>query len=159
VSRILLVEDSPAILASAGRVLREQGHLVTSTNNGADGVALLKTKPPPELLILDMKLKGLNGDQVLAELGPTAPPVIVITGSELQPEDFRSGQVKRVLTKPFDMTALVNVVNDALGLPSVSCLMETVKDSGGGVVMTAEQREKALERIRRLNGGPAHATG
>lgn len=114
-SRILLADDSAPLLAAAGRALREAGHLVTSTNNGADAVCLLGAKPPPELLILDLVMPGLDGRQVLSVLGPSAPPVLVISGDGILPTDFASGKVVRVLPKPFDLDQLLAAVDDVLG--------------------------------------------
>jgi two-component system, OmpR family, alkaline phosphatase synthesis response regulator PhoP len=114
VARILLADDSSGILAILGEVLREAGHLVTSTNNGADALCLLSAKPPPELLILDLNMPGLNGHDVIQNLGPSSPPVLVITGDEVCRGDFIAGRVKRVLLKPFDQTQFLEAVNDAL---------------------------------------------
>jgi two-component system, NtrC family, response regulator GlrR len=154
-SRILLADDNPALLAAAGRLLREQGHEVTSTNSGADAVCLLAAKPPPDLLLLDIIMPAFDGRQVLKALGPSAPPVILITGSPITLEDFERGKVVRVLIKPFDATALLNAVEDVIGKPQG--LIDTTKEDC--VEMTDDQRDKAHERYRRLNGGPAHATG
>jgi CheY-like chemotaxis protein len=113
-SRILLADDTPMLLAAAGRVLREAGHEVTSTNSGADAVCLLGAKPPPDLLLLDIVMPGLDGHEVIKQLGPSSPPVVVITGSHMRPEDFTNGKVKRVLVKPFDATALLATVAEVL---------------------------------------------
>jgi two-component system, NtrC family, response regulator GlrR len=158
-ARVLIADDSPALLAAAGKLLRDAGHEVTSTNSGGDALCLLRAKPGPDLMILDMVMPGFDGRQVLNELGPSAPPVIVITGDNLKSEDFQSGRVARVLTKPFDATTLIRAINDTL-YPS---MMETRKygetELPPSPPMTQEQREKAIDRYKRANGGPAHATG
>jgi CheY-like chemotaxis protein len=114
VARILIADDNAGILAILGEVLRDAGNLVTSTNNGADALCLLGNKPPPELLILDLNMPGLNGHDVIQMLGPSSPPVLVITGDEVCRGDFAAGRVKRVLLKPFDQTQFMEAVADAL---------------------------------------------
>jgi DNA-binding response OmpR family regulator len=114
-ARILLADDSAAVLAAVGQALRNEGHLVTSTNNGADALCLLAAKPPPELLILDLNMPGLDGHKVISALGPSSPPVLVITGEDLTEHDFATGKVKRVLLKPFDLKGLLAAVADVLG--------------------------------------------
>jgi CheY-like chemotaxis protein len=137
-ARLLLVDDSPVVLAEVGRSLREAGHLVTSTNSGGDALAILASKPPPDLLLLDIGLPGIDGHGVLKqldkELAPVAPPVIVITGSLVKPEDFTGGHVKRVLTKPFDQTAILTAVADVLagGIPPAPDPEEPPSRSAGG---------------------------
>jgi CheY-like chemotaxis protein len=114
VARILASDDSPPLLAALGQTLREAGHLVTSTNNGADALCLLAAKPPPDLLILDLLMPGLDGHEVLKVLGPSAPPVIVISGMGAAPGDFAKGKVARVLAKPFDREQLLAAVAEVL---------------------------------------------
>jgi two-component system OmpR family response regulator len=108
--RVLLADDNAALLAAAGRALREAGYLVTSTNNGADTVCLLGAKPPPDLVVLDVMMPGLDGYAVLRSLGPTAPPVVLMSGAPLDESQFDARKVSRVLAKPFDLTALLAAV-------------------------------------------------
>lgn len=118
-ARVLVVDDNADLLTIVGQVLRDAGHAVTTTNGGADAVCLLAGKPPPDLLLLDLVMPGFDGHKVLRALGPTAPPVIVVTGSsEIGDGEAASGKVRRVLTKPFDQAALLAVVADALAEPA-----------------------------------------
>jgi CheY-like chemotaxis protein len=154
-ARVLIADDNPALLAAASRLLRDAGHEVTCTNSGADALCLLANKPPPDLMILDMVMPGLNGHDVLNALGPSAPPVVVISGDHINPTDFASGKVARVLTKPFDATALLKTISDVLS--PCDSMRDTTVEKPPGVEMTEEERSRAHERYRRLNGGPAHA--
>lgn len=108
--KILVCDDNPAVLSAVMRSLREKGYAVTSTNSGEDAICLLGGRPPPDLLILDIAMPGLDGIAVLHSLGPAAPPVVVITGSFVDETEFCTGRVARVLRKPFDQDALLNVV-------------------------------------------------
>lgn len=98
--KILVADDSPAVLAPLGRILRDLGHLVTSTNNGADAMCLLAAGPH-DLLFLDLNMGDVDGYTVLQKLGPTAPPVVVITGEEVSVAGLGGGKVARVIKKPF----------------------------------------------------------
>ena len=113
-ARIILADDSVPILMELARSLREAGHMVTSTNNGADAVCLL-AHDPPDLLILDMLMPGLDGYEVLQTMGPTAPPVIAISGGEIGEVGFDTNKVARVLLKPFDQNTLLKAVDEVLG--------------------------------------------
>lgn len=112
--RILVADDSAPLLAQVGLALREAGYTVTSTNSGADALCLLSSKPPPDLLILDMNMPGIDGHDVLKQLGPSAPPVVVISGDSVSPGELGSGKVARVVLKPFDLTKLMDAVTGAL---------------------------------------------
>jgi CheY-like chemotaxis protein len=158
-ARVLFVDDDLDLLAAVASLLQAAGHHVTVTSNGADALCLLTVKPPHDVLILDIVMPGLDGHQLLKELGPSAPPVIISTGDRVDPCDFQTGKIVRVLSKPFQPEDLIEAINDALW---PKCVQETT-EAGRTVVavppalpMTEEQREKAHARFRRMNGG-AHA--
>lgn len=113
-SRILVVDDDPFLLAEISKALVRAGHFVTTTNNGGDALCLLATKPPPDLVLLDIKMPGWDGFTVLKHLGPTAPPVIVMSGSDLGDVDFQTDRVQRMIVKPFNLPKLLNAVNGIL---------------------------------------------
>jgi two-component system OmpR family response regulator len=117
-TKILLADDNISILAKVGEALRREGYAVTSTNSGADAMCLMSAIPGPDLLILDLLMPGMNGHEVLKSLGPSAPPVIVITGDDVTLEDFvhAKGKVRRVVVKPFDFTDILTAVRDTLGV-------------------------------------------
>ena len=113
--RILLVDDVPSLLAAAGLALRNLGYSVTSTDNGADALCLLRNKPPPDLLILDLMMPGVDGFEILKTLGVTSPPVILITGTDdKEVISNLTNPVMRVLQKPFEHHQLAEAVKSVL---------------------------------------------
>ena len=111
-ARVLVADDNAALLANVGQSLRDAGHLVTSTNNGADAICLLETKP--DLLLLDLRMPGTDGLTVLHSLPDPPPPVIVMTGTGIDAVELLGGKVRRVLAKPFGEKELLAAVRDAL---------------------------------------------
>lgn len=150
-AKILIADDHPALLAAAGRLLREAGHLVTSTNNGADVLCLLTRKPPHDLIVLDLGMPALDGYEVLRALGPSAPPVLVISGGEIDQARLDVRKVKRVLEKPFTLETFLEKVAE--------CLIDSCKDLldyGVGEVDSkqyplAEEWRKALDKVRQFH--------
>lgn len=116
-ARILLADDSAPVLAQVGLSLRDAGHSVVCTDNGADTLCWLAARPAPDLLLLDLGMPGLDGHAVLRGLGPTAPPVVVISGDDVTEAEARSPAVVRVIRKPFDLRQLLAAVADALAAP------------------------------------------
>lgn len=66
-SRILLIEDEPAISASIAYNLRREGHSVTTAADGALGLDLAR-RDVPDLVILDVMLPGVDGLQVCRQV-------------------------------------------------------------------------------------------
>jgi CheY-like chemotaxis protein len=67
VATILLVEDTPANLALATKLLQAAGHEVLATETAAAGVALARDRLP-DLVLMDLGLPDMDGWQALREI-------------------------------------------------------------------------------------------
>src|SRR5919108_4803063 len=65
--RVLVVEDDPKLARQITRELQRLNHEASAQNTGPDGLqaALLN---PPDLIVLDLNLPGMDGLDVLARL-------------------------------------------------------------------------------------------
>lgn len=81
-TRVLVVEDDPAIGRSLVRNLSDRGDVVSVTTDGATGLAQA-LQDQPEVVLLDLGLPDLSGLDVLAMLRAVSQvPVIVITAQD-----------------------------------------------------------------------------
>lgn len=109
-ARILIVEDSPDIVALLERVLREQGY---DTMTAADGESALARAAMqcPDLVVLDVGLPGRNGFEVAAELRRRgiAAPVLMLTARSAVSDRIAGldAGADDYLAKPFDPDELV----------------------------------------------------
>jgi CheY-like chemotaxis protein len=117
--QIVLVEDQEPLRLVIREVLEELGHDVQAFADGPSALAYLDHCLPPHLLITDIGLPGgLNGRQV-ADRSRTRHPhikVLFITGYD-ESAVLSHGQpleASSVLTKPFDLAALVERVAQLL---------------------------------------------
>jgi DNA-binding response OmpR family regulator len=111
---ILVVEDEPNIGTLVCTYLRREGHEVLWVRRGEDALAELH-RHPVKLVLLDIRLPGIDGFEVCREIGG-AVPVIVLTardeeadrvaGLELGADDY--------VTKPFSPRELVARVKAVL---------------------------------------------
>ena len=113
--RILVVDDDGTVADVVVRYLERDGYDVTATGDGSEAVDLA-VAAPPDLVILDLMLPGLDGLEVCRRLRRIAPiPVIMLTargdevdrviGLELGADDY--------VAKPFsprELTARVKSV-------------------------------------------------
>jgi two-component system response regulator MprA len=102
-SLILVVEDDTRLAATLQRVLTAEGHEVAIAGDGT--VALRRARDrPPDLVILDVMLPGLDGIAVCRRLRATAQfPILMLTalgGTEQRVRGLDSG-ADDYLVKPF----------------------------------------------------------
>ncbi len=114
---VLIVEDEPRIAAFVERGLKAEGFTVAVANDGATGFTLACDEGV-DLVILDLKLPQLPGEQVLAKLRQRRPdvPVIVLTAKDAIDDRVRNlnAGADDYLTKPFSFAELLARVHARL---------------------------------------------
>jgi DNA-binding response OmpR family regulator len=114
--RVLVVDDELKIVQVVGDYLRSAGFSVTTAADGEGAVASARARPP-DLVVLDLGLPGLDGLDVARDLrGTSAVPIIMLTargeetdrvlGLELGADDY--------LVKPFSPRELLARVRAVL---------------------------------------------
>jgi DNA-binding response OmpR family regulator len=82
VTRILIVEDDPAIRTALKRVLTERGEAVAVAADGMTGLSLA-VKEEPDIVLLDLGLPDISGQRLIVMLrGVSDVPIIVITAQD-----------------------------------------------------------------------------
>lgn len=115
----MLVEDEPSLRGLLDEQLTDLGYQVSAVENGAAAVEVLQSERRIDLLLTDVGLPGgLNGRQV-AEAGQAWRPdlkVLFITGYApvAAVGDGLVGPGMRVLTKPFDLDTLADLVRKTI---------------------------------------------
>jgi len=123
--RILVVDDRNELLHLMRRVLEDEQYQVSIHQDGRDAFTQVKSMLP-DLLILDLKLGDMSGQDVLKQVkndpATADVPVIVYTAAVLEADEVTrliNGNTqfyKRVslLRKPFELTALLDKVEELL---------------------------------------------
>ncbi len=121
--RILIAEDNEQIAASLDSLLRGQGYEVTVVGDGISALGLLAANPC-DLLILDLKLPGLHGIELLKKLRQsprTSALAVVIISGVYKGEQYVAGAralgVTSYLEKPFRAAELLSAVQAGLSAP------------------------------------------
>jgi len=106
---ILVIDDEQALLQLVKNILEPKGYKVSLAASGHSGLALME-KEQPDLIILDMKMAGLNGFQVLDIIRQRSNiPVIMLTGvidKNVLSKSLNIG-ADDYITKPFNPDILV----------------------------------------------------
>jgi CheY-like chemotaxis protein len=117
---VLYIEDNPINTLLVERILRARpGVVLGSAPDGRSGLDRAE-QMRPDLVLLDLELPDISGEQVLVELrgdpATRAIPVIVIS-ADIDPavhHRILAGGAQFVLTKPYDIADLLRLVDGAL---------------------------------------------
>ena len=121
-TRIAIIEDDSVISQMYRMKFEADGFDVQVANNGRDGVALVNDFSP-DIILLDIQMPVMNGDEALREIrrndwGKTVPVLILTNlGEEEAPKDIRSLGIESYIVKA-DLTPrqVVERVKTTLGL-------------------------------------------
>ncbi|MCC7263351.1 MAG: sigma-54-dependent Fis family transcriptional regulator [Candidatus Latescibacteria bacterium] len=116
-SRILVVDDEASVLASFEKMLSRQGHQVLTARR-ADAALELLPVAQPDLLIMDIRMPGMDGLEAFRHIraGNARLPVILMTGystTEYAIEAMKLGAFDYQV-KPFEPEELLRLIDRAL---------------------------------------------
>ena len=116
-STILIIDDDDQLRISFEKLLTEEGYTVESAPSGEAGLKLCRAKVP-DLIILDMRLPGMNGLETFKANHKIEPklPVIIMTAfgtTETAIEATKMGAFDYIL-KPFDIPDMLGDIRQAL---------------------------------------------
>ncbi|MFN3653281.1 MAG: response regulator [Armatimonadota bacterium] len=99
---VLVVEDEPLTRAALRQLVEQSGGVPALATDGGEALSWLASHPLPRLILLDLVMPGMGGEEVLAQLGShpewSRIPIVVISGTRLT---LSSPQVCEVILKPF----------------------------------------------------------
>jgi CheY-like chemotaxis protein len=116
-SRVLVAEDEADIRALARLLLEFAGHDVLDVGDGAAALALLAADRDIEVVLLDLRLPGRDGWEVMSQLritGRIEGLRVVVFSAQIEPRDYARAQAEGAsgfLTKPFDEDDLLAAVS------------------------------------------------
>lgn len=120
--RILVIEDEPQLCRHVTAALRRSGHSTSVHHDGPGGLREA-LEHPPDLIVLDLSLPGLDGLSVLARLrAATCPARVLVLTARGEVEDRVRGLkagADDYLVKPFSMEELIARI-EALGRRAAS---------------------------------------
>lgn len=112
-SKILVIDDEADMRFAARMLLERSGHQVIEASDGNAALAILEQETP-DLALLDMRLPGMDGIQILQKIREKTQelPVVMVTGYgnvELAEQAIQLG-ADHYLSKPFRNKELLDVI-------------------------------------------------
>lgn len=147
--QILIVDDDEGLLLLMAEALRAEGHAVTTAASGRAALAALAERVP-DLMLLDLKLRDVDGPALLAKLqdGAARVPFLVVTGQgdeKVAVEVMKRGALDYVMKDTALLDLLPSVVNRTLAaLARERALVAARRESRRleGEVLAASERER-----------------
>lgn len=114
---VLIVDDDPFICDAVQLILTGAGYTVRSANSGASAIETVPTLMP-DLILLDVRMPGINGLETLTALrrAGVVVPILMMTAdnSPATLQDVMSLGGSGYVQKPFDADGLVARIGQAL---------------------------------------------
>ena len=110
---VLVVDDEPYLCELVCDVLEAEGHKTRTAQNGLEALKQIRQRKP-DLILLDLMMPVMDGWEFLEEMraNPDSAdiPVVLITAVYDVKRTQQQTGAKAVLTKPFDIDQLTEVV-------------------------------------------------
>lgn len=113
--RVLVVDDDAVILELVAEALTEMGYAVDTAAGGAEALDRL-AHTEPAVLLLDLRMPRVSGWDVaraLQEAGRVRPCSVVMTAAQDARVWAHEAGATRYLAKPFDLSELLDAVDEA----------------------------------------------
>jgi two-component system nitrogen regulation response regulator GlnG len=139
VSHILIVDDEPAICWALRECLTDEGYTVDTAGSAEQGLESAGLRPP-DVVLLDVRLPGMDGLTALPEFhgGDSAVPVIVMTafGSLSTAVQAIDQGAFDYLTKPLELDHVLTVVRQAELVRQAESVARRTNSNDGSATLT-----------------------
>jgi DNA-binding NtrC family response regulator len=121
--KVLMIDDEKLFVESLTKVLKRRGMEVRAAHDGPAGLDLL-SKAEPDVIVLDLKMPGMDGLATLERIRQkdTLTPVILLTGHidiDRVTQVLNKGAAE-VLLKPCPIETLVSAIENACEMKAIS---------------------------------------
>jgi two-component system nitrogen regulation response regulator NtrX len=158
VTRLLIVEDDEKIRAGLLLQLREEGYAPQAVSRAEEALTWLgdARQPLPELLLLDVRLPGMSGVDLVRELVAAGrfPPTIILSGEASISETVEALRlgVHDFIEKPFSRERLLRAIENALENAALKREVASLRADLGGepeILGTSPAVEALRQRLAR----------
>jgi DNA-binding response OmpR family regulator len=119
-AHVVVADDEVRFRATIGKILELKGFVVSPAENGDRVLELLQTMTP-DVILLDLRMPGLSGDEALPRILAMKPGIRVIVftghGDEEEARKALAAGAFDFLCKPCDLDVLVARIHDAVRAP------------------------------------------
>jgi DNA-binding NtrC family response regulator len=162
--KILAVDDNKEFCQNVADIMELKGYEVTMANDGTQAIELVK-KNKYNLVIMDIKMPGMNGVDVFREIKKISPSTVIILMTAYALEDLKKEALREgvfaSLRKPLNFDELFVIVEDAISQKTMILVadddenlcanLKDILDGKGYKICTAYDGSTALETTGKYN--------
>jgi DNA-binding NtrC family response regulator len=116
-TKVLIVEDDNAMAQMCAKLIRRRGHTVLIAGSGQDAVAMVREVGDIDVVISDVQMPRMNGQQLVTKLHEVDAtlPVILMTGYAHLLSPFQAAALGAAdyIMKPFEPEILISSLERA----------------------------------------------
>ncbi|HXV86693.1 MAG TPA: HD domain-containing phosphohydrolase [Gemmatimonadales bacterium] len=116
--RLLVVDDEESIRTALARFLGKRGYQVATAGGGEEALQALRNQPGTAVMLLDVRMPGMNGLDVVPEALEVDPDLAILMLSGAADATSAAISMQRgafdYLTKPIELTDLAGAIDRAL---------------------------------------------
>lgn len=115
---VLVVDDDDDLRDTMLMLLDMHGYTAIGASNGLDALQVIRTRGRPAIILLDLRMPAMNGQEFAAALhddpalAPT--PIVLFSGDSNASEVAASVGACKLLSKPVNLSELVSVVRHVI---------------------------------------------
>lgn len=147
---VMVIDDDPSIRDLVSALLTDEGWPVTAYGSAAAALHNITAGTiVPDLILLDMRMPGMDGPQFASELRARDVdiPIVVMTAAREARQWAEEIRAVGYLPKPFDIDWVIDAVAGALGAPK-----QDGSDAGPAGVMNDDATFSLGSAIARIRG-------
>lgn len=122
-TKILVVDDDQPLLTLMQNLLREYKYSAILANSGESAVQLARTEKP-SLILLDMNMPTMSGDEVIRRIRTESElrtvPILILSGQPMTRREIESLGADGAVLKPFDLPELMRQIQSHVPVPSAT---------------------------------------
>lgn len=115
---ILIVDDEPDVVFFISKIFQPQGYVTLTAGTGLEALKYIQELPARiDLVLLDLRMPGMNGIEVLKSIRKHHPnlPVIILTALPDKRKECEAHGIDAYITKPYSVEHLYNTITQVLG--------------------------------------------